>query len=421
MKAIRTLIDRHPFAWDSGLLVASGAAAGLLYMVVQAVLGRMMNAVDYGQVVALLGLLNVLSLPSASMELTIARYVAEHAHHKSVSLWVTLFKRALRRVGKYVGAGFLVWILLSGILKNFFDAPSILSIVLLGLIAVIRLFMPIVSGALQGGRSFGWLAGVGMSTALFRLIFCTAAVWIGMRTDGVLGAIALSTACSLFLGLVPFRRVMADTPAVPDYDTRPIYRYLWPVLVGQGAFLLLMNADVMMSARFLAPEDLAVYGKASMLSRIVLFLPQPVSVAMFPRAVTSSRRLFFIAPLLFALATSVAAALALSLFPEIFLRAAYGVDGGAYADIMALYVWAALPLTLVGILTRYLWARHRTGRALILAPVVALYLGALFLFHETPGQMIACLAAGGTCALVALLGAAFAGRTRRGPPDEGAG
>jgi O-antigen/teichoic acid export membrane protein len=412
-KLFQTLIIRYRFVWDSGLLVVMGAATGLLYMVTQSVLGRMMGEVDYAQVVALLGLLNVLSLPASAMQLTMARYVAEHAQQNAVQIWVTIFKRALRRVGLFSLSGFLLWGLFSGVLQEFFNAPSILSIIILGLMALTRLFSPIISGALQGGSSFGWLASLGVSDALFRLLFCVTAFFVGARTDGVLGAIAIATLFSLSLGCIPFRRVVAQTPAIEGYDTRPIYRYLWPVLLGQGAMLLLMNGDVMFSAKFLDGKELAVYGKAATLSRMILFLAQPVAIAMFPRAVNSSNRILFFGPFLFALLTSVAAALVISLFPIFPMKLMYGVSDPVYLQTAGLYVWAALPLSLSGIATKYLWARHRTGRALLLLPVVAVYFLLLFLFHETPKQMIGCLAIGGWSSVAVLIGSVFTGSRSR--------
>lgn len=410
---IQFLREKYSFVWDSGLLVSTGALTGLLYMMVQSALGRMMDKVDYAQVVALLGLLNVLSLPASAMQLTIARYVAEHSHQNAVDVWVTIFKRAIRRVGLLAGAGLLVWLLLSGMLRDFFNAPSVISIIILGVIALTRLFNPIISGALQGGRSFGWLASVGMSGALFRLLFCVIAVLVGARTDGVMGAIAAATLLSLSLGYIPFRRVVAGTPAIEGYDTRPIYRYLWPVLLGQGAMLLLMNGDLMLSARFLGEEDLAVYGKAAILSRMVLFLAQPVAIAMFPRAVNSPRRSLFFAPLAFALLASVSAAAVISLMPGLPMKMMYGITGEAYLSAASLYVWAALPLSLTGIATKYLWARHQTGRALLLLPVVAVYFALLFVFHETPKQMIGCLAFAGWSSVAVLLGSVFFGSKPR--------
>ncbi|AKJ65039.1 oligosaccharide flippase family protein [Kiritimatiella glycovorans] len=410
---VKNLRDRYRFAWDSGLLIGTGAVTGFFYLLVHVVLGRMMPGVDYAAVVALLGLLSVLGLPAAAMQITIARYIAEHAHQNAVQVWVTIFKRAMRRVSFWACGGLAAWILFSPWLRRLFEAPSIWSIILLGTIAVLMLYRPIIGGALQGSRNFGWLAASNFSSGFFRLLLCALIVWWGGSVDGVMTGVLLATFLSLAIGNIPFRRVVRETTAIPDYDTGPIYRYLWPVLLGQGAVFLLMHGDIMMSKRFLEGEALAVYGKAATLSRTVLFLAQPVALAMFPRAVTSARRAIFFAPFLFALLSSLAAAVLIALVPAVPMRLMYGIDGGAYLDCARLYVWAALPISLVGIVSKYLWARHLTGRTLGLLPLVTGYLMALFAFHETPRQMIACVAAGGWLSIAFLMISMFGGRGKR--------
>jgi len=56
---------------------------------------------------------------------------------------------------------------------------------------------------------------------------------------------------------------------------------------------------------------------------------------------------------------------------------------------------------------KYLWARHKTGRTLILLPVVGLYLLLLFVYHRTPYQIMTCLAVGSWISVVALLISVF--------------
>ena len=386
-------------------MIFAGAATGVLYMLVHVVLGRMMGKVEYAQVVALLGLLNVLSVFSKAMGFTVARFVAEHIKQNAVEIWVTIFKRAVKRVSFCILGGFMLWIACSGLLKEFFKAPSYLSIVWVGLIASITMYRPIIGGTLHGSHKFGWQAGVGASTALFRLLFGSLAIFLGWGINGVLFGVALSVLAGLLLGSIPVHSVIRKTTAIDGYDTKPIYRYLWPVLLGQSAFFLLMFGDVMMSARFLSGEDLAVYGKASTLSRTVLFLASPVAIAMFPRAVNSSRKMLFYAPLTFALVVALGAAMFITIVPEIPMRLMYGEIGPAYLMTAVLYAWAALPLSLSSIATQYLWARHKPKSTLLLVPVVGIYALLLFLFHDTPRQMIACLGFAGWSSILVLFAA----------------
>lgn len=419
MKKLLELKQRYSFAWDSALLMATGGLSGLLFFVFHAVMKRMMGAADYSSVVALLGLLNVLSVPIVAMTFTISRFVAEHAEADTAEVWVTIYKRAMRRITVWAAAALVVWVLLSPLLTDFFAAPSVASIVILGLIALIRLYKPLITGVLQGSRRFAALGMVNILTPLGRVLLGALAVGLGAHVAGVMGAIAISLLVSMAAGIVPFLRIVSDVPSIPDYDTRPIYRFLFPVLLSQGAFLLLMNADLVFFKRFLFgdyKEMAPAYAQAATLSRAVIFLAQPLAIAMFPRAVRSERRSLLFGPFMLAAAASAGLALLISLFPEWPFRLMYGTNDPACFEIARLYVWAALPLTLVGMLINYLWARQQTCRSLLLLPVVGLYLLLLLLFHRTPEQIINCLAAGGWASLIVLAGAVLKGSS--GVPTE---
>lgn len=418
------LKERYSFTWDSALLLGAGGLAGFVFLVFHAVMKRMMVESDYTSMVALLGLLNFMALPTSAINFTMSRFVAEHVENNAVAAWVTIFRRALRKMTGYSLAGLAVWMLLSGWLADFFAAPSVLSIAVLGVIAVVGLHMPIITGVLQGARMFGQLALISLASPLARLLFCGLAVWLGANVAGVMGAIALSSAAMVLVAAIPFRRIVARTEPLSEYDTQPIYRYLWPVFLSQGALLLLMNADLIFFKRFLYGEYAAqadAYAQAATLSRAVVFIAQPLAVAMFPRAVNSKRPMIFWGPMIFAVLASVVLAALISLFPALPFRLMYGTDDPVCFAIARRYVWAALPLSLAAIALKYLWARHLTGRAMLLVPVVAIYLVLLYFHHRTPGQMIACLGIGSWGALAVLAGAFVVGRDADGRRKTGFG
>lgn len=410
MKTLINLKNKYRFVWDSGLLVVTGGVSGLLFAIFHATMKRMLGEVDYASVVALLALLNVLSLPVNALQMTISRFVAEHVHSDAVEVWVTIYKRAIRRITMIGLVAVVVWALFAEPLRRFFAAPSILSIIILGVIAVVRLYKPVINGVLQGAQRFEYLALCRLLNPAFRLVLSVLVVWMGGRVAGVMGAVAVGIALSLVPGLIPFRRRILDVKPIDGYSTAHIYRYLFPALLCQGALLLLMNSDVMFFKRFLYGEFKALgpaYAQAAMLSRVVFLLSRPLTGAMFPRAVNSSKFGVFFGPFSVALLISAGLALLLSFFPEIPFRLMYGTDDPDCFRIVRMYVWAALPLSLVGMTMKYLLARHQVRSALVIVGPCALYLILLFFFHRTPLQIISCLAVGSWGSLLLLSGAVY--------------
>ncbi len=410
MKKLLELKTKYSFVWDSGLLIVSGGLTGLLFAVFHAAMKRMLGTVDYASVVALLALLNVMALPVDAMRMTISRFVAEHIHNNAGEVWVTIYKRAIRRITMVGLAAMIGWIVFAVPLKRFFKAPSVEALIILGIIAVVRLYMPVITGVLQGSRRFGVLAVCNTLQPVFRVVFSVIVVWLGGRVAGVMGAVAVSIVLSMLVGWIPFRRMVSDIEPISGYDTRHIYRYLVPALIGQGAFLLLMNSDVMFVKRFLYGEYevlVPAYAQAATLSRVVFMLSKPLTGAMFPRAVNSSRPGLFFGPLAAALLCSGGLALLLSFFPEIPFKLMYGTDNPECFRIARMYIWAALPLSLSGMTVKYLLARHQIRSCLLIVFPVGIYLLLLFFFHRTPAQIISCLAVGSWGSLLLLLGAVF--------------
>ena len=83
-----------------------------------------------------------------------------------------------------------------------------------------------------------------------------------------------------------------------------------------------------------------------MLARTVLFLPFPIVMAMFPRAVVSGKKKLVLVPIGLSFVVSVSAAVFISIFPHIPMRLMYGVDDALHLHLVRLYVWAAIPLSL---------------------------------------------------------------------------
>ena len=222
-----------------------------------------------------------------------------------------------------------------------------------------------------------------------------------------MGAVAGGMVLSVLIAWWPLRHAWRENlsgsaSALPS--ARAIQGYFWNVLVAQTALFLLVNADMILMARFLDASTLGAYGKAAQLSRIVFFLPTPIAAAMFPRAVTSSNPRLILGPVLFTLAICLAAAGFMTLWPTLALRLIYGAAavGPLYIELTRWYAWAAVPLALINLLAPYLWARHETARTLWLVPACLVYLAALFAFHQTPQQIILCVLVGGLLALAAL-------------------
>ena len=327
-------------------MVGVHGLSGLFFLLVHVVAGRLLEGDVYASFTSLLGLLFVLNVAAGAVQVAVARYASEHAHEQKLDLWAAL----IHKVSLTITIGGLIclvlWSLCASWLADLLHAPSAWSLILLGLIAFFSLYSPVLGGGLLGARRFGWLALVSLLPAVGRLGGVTVAALISGGVHALLIGVLFSVVLGIVMAIIPVWQLIRHKPK-QQYNMRPIVVYFIPVLIGRAVLQLMMNADIILFPRLLSGEDFEVYGKAATLARTILFLPLPVALAMFPRAVVSSRRIILLGPVIFSLAACIAGAIFMTLWPEIPLKLMYGVEGEAYNVILQRYVWAVIPVALV--------------------------------------------------------------------------
>lgn len=411
--------ERWHFTWDVGILFVGNGLMSLLFLIFHMVAGRKLPGESYAEYMAMIGLFNVLAVPATAMQYTMARYVAEQHQLSAMEAWLRIVRKGLIGVTRWGLLALGLWCLCTPFLRPWLNAGATANLVWVGVIAFVFLYTPILGGALQGSRRFGWFVSSGIGVAVSRLLMVLPVLWLSGGVASVLAVVAVSYAVGLLISLWPLRGARTHGGEEPLPATRDVQRYFWGVLLGQLAILSLIFADVILSKRLFAGETLAAYGKAAALSRIVLFLTMPIIIAMFPRAVTSRNPRILIAPLAATLGISVAAAAFISLWPGLPMKVVYGVSDPLSQDLLRRYVWAAIPLALINVVSPYLWARRGVWLTLWILPVTAGYVLGLLLQSPQPAQVILFLFGAGLLALCLLLLLAF--RILRSEPVESTG
>ncbi|MEM1180817.1 MAG: hypothetical protein AAGM22_20905 [Acidobacteriota bacterium] len=403
------------FAADGALLIVANGLAGLLFLGVHVVLGRTMDGVDYAALVSLIGLLNVLSVGSNALQVAMARVTADPEADSSTG--PRLSRRVLRRAATWAPAALALWLAASWALEGPLAAPSLLALWLLGVVAVLQLMTPLLQGMLQGHRLFGWMAAAALGGAAARLGFAALIAAGGGRVASVLFAFVAGALVTLGISTLPLHSRLPDSSpghaGLRDLDVRRVGRYTLSVAGGQLLLFTLMNADLILAQRLLDGDALAAYGKAAMLARALIFLPLPVVLAMFPRAVVSARLRVLGAPLLFVAAVAVGSAALISVDPALPLRWIYGPQlEAAAAGLARTYVWAAIPLVLLEVLIPYLWARDRPITVFIIAAPALGLLATLLQLTGQPEAMVRALGVAGALTFFLLLFAWRVGERR---------
>jgi O-antigen/teichoic acid export membrane protein len=257
---------------------------------------------------------------------------------------------------------------------------------------------PIPWGGLQGLQKFGLLAFNLMLNGGLKLFVGVLLVAGGWGVLGAMGSIAIAYVVTTFLSLllVEFSMKKESRSVEPQADLSEghpsslseAYRYFLPVGMTLLCFMILTQIDLILVKHLFTPVEAGYYSIAQMVGKIILFLPLPVVMVMFPKVTLLDAQKKETLPVLIRSLVVAGAFCALGilishLFPD---RITKMLTGKLYPECLPLIRFFSINMTffsLTYILLNYHLAIHRN---LFLYPLIVLALlqiVAIALFHET--------------------------------------
>jgi O-antigen/teichoic acid export membrane protein len=367
-------------------LVLNGA--GYLYNVACI---RYLGPKGYGDVAALLALATLVALPLGSLQILLAREVAELEALQALTGVRRLFRRSLK-VATPVGVTLLVMgLLLLDPIKDALKIGSASTVVAGVSILLFAIQVSILYGFLQGVQRF-WALGLTYAiSGLSRPFLVVPVLLAGL---GATGAVAVNTAAALVaivlagFALRDLWRGEADvqTPRLNQGEAAILF-------VGSLAFASLTNVDILLAAYFLSDEQAGIYAAAALVGKFVLFLPSAVVTVLLPKA--TSRAAAGIRPDRILLASAgvtgaltLTASAALALVPESLLTWAFGP---AFRESTALLGWFGLAMTAGALVNVYLsvyFAERDARFPFLVAAAACAQIVGIALFHSEPRSIV---------------------------------
>jgi O-antigen/teichoic acid export membrane protein len=390
------------------LFTHMASIANLLFHVV---MGRAMSKGEYGILASMLGVILLFATPTLALQNTLAHYSRHLINAGRPGDIFQLLKLWVRRLLFLAIPLAVLVVVIRGSLASFFhiENPTILVITLMTLL--ITFFLPVFSGVLQGRESFVWMSITANGWGVIRLLLgaylvyqFTPSALYGLAAHGIGAVISLAIGIMGVWWVVKPR--IASGEPIESTD-----RYFLVSLIPLFSFSVLMNSDAMLVKHyFTAVEDYGNYARASTIGRTMVFLVQPVVVAMFPKVVsrgewskaharTLSRAILYSAIMV------LSAVIVCSLFPKIPLWVLFK-ETAPTAQAIALVrgvCWAMAPLALTFILMNFELAQHRFVCTIPLAICAVLYYTGVALFHETLWQVITVFGVVSCLSMVALV------------------
>lgn len=274
---------------------SSGVRAGAIMLVGVAALNagnyvfhliaaRHLGPARYGDLATLVAISGLISLPLGGVQVWVARSVAEYraVGDDDAIHWFT------RRVGSYLAVVAtvvtLILLALALPLQHVLGIASLAAVLLTGLTAFPAIVSSVTWGLAQGLQRFGLTSLTYAAGPVARVGFTLLAFAVGLKVGGAMLATLLAMGVGLLLPLWAMRTWFTPAPAAGRrINRREAIRSLQPVVVGLLAITALTTDDVVVAKLALSDHAAGIYGSASLIGRIVLYLPAAIVTVLLPR------------------------------------------------------------------------------------------------------------------------------------------
>ncbi len=358
--------------------------------------GRLLSATEYGLLMALFGMINILLIPMSALGLALTRAVSVDLHQQKGQGLPALTRKWAKGMS-LTALGFLIlaWIFAQP-LQSALGFNRLAPILLAACIPGFNLLLTLCGALLQGLQQFKGLALRGSMLFVLRALLVSACLLLGWKAAGwALLAHLLGMLGAFAVGVWFLWSKLPTTSTAPSPPTSPIlFQALkaFPILL---AFSTLMTADVILARSYFDPDLSGRFAQAATLGRMILWLPLPIAQVLFPKVVregeaSPAQRKTLRKAMGYTLSMVLAASALAWIFAPLALRIVFGITDAPATQIFWLrgVALAMAPLGPVYLLMQYELARGKIQRMLPLWFLAPAFLIASIFLHESPAQLI---------------------------------
>ncbi|MDA3873795.1 MAG: oligosaccharide flippase family protein [Kiritimatiellae bacterium] len=277
----RDHLERHSLLLMGATLV--GHAANYLYHLIS---GRLLSPNEYGLLVALFGVINLILLPMSALGVSLTRSIATDLQARRGSGIRPLCRNWIRGMALVAVAWMLVSWVAVGTAQSLLDVNRLAPILIGALIIALQLFLTLTGSVLQGTQQFTGLAMRGVLLFGLRALLVGACLLLGFKAAGwALFAHLIGMLAALaWSGGILLRRLPSEENASPSPAAPILIQSLatMPILL---AFSFLMTADVILVRKYFSTELSGYFAQSATIARMILWLPLPIAQVMFPKVV----------------------------------------------------------------------------------------------------------------------------------------
>ena len=352
-------------------------------------MGRALGPYQYGVFGSLFAISYIIFVLTQTIQTGSARFVSKFIGENQNNM-IDVFARGLMKRMLVLGLSlFLIVVFLSNPIASYLKIDSNIPVIILASIFIFSTLLPVNLGIIQGLENF---ISLGFNTIMnfsAKLVFGIFFVWIGFGVNGAIGGVVLGFLVALIFSFVPIRKYFQRKKIEEKtFNFAELYVYSLPAMIAMFCFSVPANIDVIFVKHFFASQTAGIYTAATVLGKIILFVPGAIAIVMFPKisrlyAEKKDTNYVLNISLIYTGFLSGIIALGYWFFPKYVISIPYGPEYLDAIPVLRLYGIAMFFFSLTVVIMRYSLAINHVRYVYLLLFFTFVEIGLLYLFHDT--------------------------------------
>jgi O-antigen/teichoic acid export membrane protein len=269
----------------SSILFAASIIAGFLNYLFQLYVGRMLGPSDYGIYSSLVALLYIMSVPSSTIQTSVAKLVSDYSSDYGKIKY--LLKYVFWKLTVIAVLVSFLFFISSIYVADFLRINSKIYFFLLSILLLISFLTPVLIGALQGMQMFFQMGINNVAGAFFKLLSGILLVYLGFGLNGALLALFIGSLLALLIAFMPLHFIKENKEVSGNIK---LLTYSAVVLLATIGLTFMTNADLLIVKHYLSDTEAGYYAAAALLGKMILFATAPIAMVMFPKATAMNNK-----------------------------------------------------------------------------------------------------------------------------------
>ena len=367
----------------SSILFAASIITGLLNYLFQLYVGRMLGPSDYGIYSSLVALLYIMSVPSSTIQTSVAKLVSDHSWEPEKIKY--LLKYVFRKLTLISLPVSVIFFILSFFIADFLKINSKMYFFILSVLLFISFLAPVLTGTLQGMQMFSQMGINSVAGTFFKLLSGVILVYFGFGVNGALLAVFIGSLLGLLLAFMPLHFLKGSKEVNGNIK---LLNYSMIVLLATIGLTFVTNVDMLIVKHYLSDKEAGYYAAAALLGKIVLFATAPIAMVMFPKATVMDQKNhngsnLLRNSLLYTGSISFCIVLLFIISPEFIVKLLFGPE---FVEINGLLVYFAAGMALFSLSNTFVFydlATRKYRFLYVLGAVSVMEVALISMFHDS--------------------------------------